>query len=319
MAFFRKKKRQRGDSFRQDQERDRLLLGQMAARQVRGIDSVSRLSDVEFTAFSQWGEDGILEWIIHQIGDVPECFIEFGVEDYRESNTRFLLQNRNWRGLVIDGSTQNVEKIRTEAIYWRHDLTACDAFIDRDNVNRLFEEAGFTGEIGLLSIDIDGNDYWIWEAITVVNPLIVVVETNAVFGDMAPVTVPYRDDFVRTNAHHSNLYYGASPKALEHLAEQKGYQPLGTNSVGSNAFFVRNDVAERIVPRIADRAFHPSRVRESRDASGALSFLSGPNRTKEIAHMEVVNVVSGKTAALSEFSPLFSAQWANRLGYGSLK
>ena len=127
--------------------------------------------------------------------EAPPSFIEFGVETYRESNTRFLLVKDNWRGLVIDGSETNVASIRALSEYWRHDLTAVASFITRDNINDLFADAGFTGEVGLLSIDIDGNDYWVWEAIDVVSPVIVVVEYNSVFGPEAQVTVPYAADF----------------------------------------------------------------------------------------------------------------------------
>src|ERR1019366_6949647 len=89
----------------------------------------------------------------------------FGVEDYREANTRFLLINRNWKGLVMDGGLQNMKRVREEEIYWRHDLTAICAFIARNNINRLIAQNGFSGPVGVLSIDIDGNDYWIRESI----------------------------------------------------------------------------------------------------------------------------------------------------------
>ena len=243
MAVFRKSNSKSSDPHDIERERDRFLQGQIASRQIRDMTSIQRLADVEFGVFSQWGEDGILEWIIAQIDDVPESFVEFGVEDYRESNTRFLLQNRNWRGLVIDGSEKHVERIKSDGITWRHDLTACASFIDCSNINQLIRDAGFLGDIGVLSVDIDGNDYWVWEAIDVVNAAIVVVETNAIFGDLAAVSVPYRADFERAKAHFSNLFFGASPKALSHLAEKKNYQLLGSNLAGSNLFFVHNDYA----------------------------------------------------------------------------
>ena len=128
---------------------------------------------------------------------------------FSESNTRFLLRKDNWRGLVIDGSPTNVSSIRRLPEFWQHELTAVASFITRDNINDLFRDAGYTGEIGLLSIDIDGNDYWVWEAIEVVSPVIVVVEYNSVFGPDATVTVPYDPAFTRRAAHHSNLYFGA--------------------------------------------------------------------------------------------------------------
>ena len=93
---------------------------------------------------------------MHRLAPLPDSFVEFGVGNYRESNTRFLLLNNNWRGLVLDGHAGSIKQIQQDEIYWRHTLTARSAWITRDNVNDLLREAEFSGEIGLLSIDIDG-------------------------------------------------------------------------------------------------------------------------------------------------------------------
>ena len=108
-------------------------------------------------------------------------------------------------------------------MYWRHDLTALCRWIDRDNIDTLLMEAGFSGEIGILSIDIDGNDYWVWERIEAARPVIVIAEYNSVFGRNRAVTIPYDPVFNRTRSHHSNLYWGASLKALVSLGRRKGY------------------------------------------------------------------------------------------------
>ena len=123
--------------------------------------------------FSQFGDDGIIQYLIQHLQVQPQSFVEFGVENYSEANTRFLLLNDNWRGLVLDGSEDSLEALRSEDIYWRHDLTAVAAFIDRDNINGLLARNGFSGRLGLLSIDIDGNDYWVWERIDCVTPSLV--------------------------------------------------------------------------------------------------------------------------------------------------
>ncbi|MFZ0536219.1 MAG: hypothetical protein WAM47_05140, partial [Candidatus Sulfotelmatobacter sp.] len=212
------------------------------------MDAISSLDEVEFKVFSQWGEDGIIDWLIERAEIPPHLhsFIEFGVESYAEANTRFLLQNRNWRGLVMDGDPARIERLnKQKQLFWGYDLTAKSAFITRENVNDLFVDAGFSGEIGLLSIDIDGNDYWVWEAIRAVRPIICVCEYNAVFGDIWPISVPYDPHFVRTRPEFRNLYFGASIAAFRSLASQKGYQFLGTNSGGVNAFFIREDYASR--------------------------------------------------------------------------
>lgn len=278
-------------------ELNRVLTGTMLARQLPA--SVSSLREVEFRVFSQFGDDGIIQYLLQHV-DAPESFIEFGVETYRESNTRFLLVKDNWRGLVIDGSEANVSSITTMAEHWRHDLTAVASFITRDNINDLFAAAGFTGEVGLLSIDIDGNDYWVWEAIEVVSPVVVVAEYNSVFGPEAKVTVPYAADFTRRAAHHSHLFFGASLGALCDLAERKGYAFVGSNSNGNNAYFVRLDQLGDLRALSAAEGYVESRFRESRDASGNLTHLSGSARLDEIAHLVVHDLTTGSQRPLRD-------------------
>lgn len=278
-------------------ELNRVLTGTMLARQLPA--SVSSLREVEFRVFSQFGDDGIIQYLLQHV-DAPESFIEFGVETYRESNTRFLLVKDNWRGLVIDGSEANVASITTMAEHWRHDLTAVASFITRENINDLFTAAGFTGEVGLLSIDIDGNDYWVWEAIEVVSPVVVVAEYNSVFGPEAKVTVPYAADFTRRAAHHSHLFFGASLSALCDLAERKGYAFVGSNSNGNNAYFVRLDQLGDLRALSAAEGYVESRFRESRDASGNLTHLSGSARLDEIAHLVVHDLTTGSQRPLRD-------------------
>jgi hypothetical protein len=278
-------------------ELNRVLTGTMLSRQLPA--RVSSLREVEFRVFSQFGDDGIIQYLLQHV-DAPESFIEFGVETYRESNTRFLLVKDNWRGLVIDGSEANVASITTMAEHWRHDLTAVASFITRDNINDLFTAAGFTGEVGLLSIDIDGNDYWVWEAIEVVSPVVVVAEYNSVFGPEAKVTVPYAADFTRRAAHHSHLFFGASLAALCDLAERKGYAFVGSNSNGNNAYFVRLDQLGDLPALSAAEGYVESRFRESRDASGNLTHLSGSARLDEIAHLTVHDLTTGSQRPLRD-------------------
>lgn len=262
---------------------------------------IKNLHDVEFKVFSQFGEDGIIQYLIEKTGITQDesIFIEFGVENYLESNTRFLLVNNNWKGLVFDGSKQNIDSIKTQDFFWRNDLTAVHAWTDRDNINQLIKHSGFYGEIGLLSIDIDGNDYWVWQAIDIVNPIIVTIEWNSAFGPESTISIPYDPEFIRTNAHYSNLYYGASIAALEYLAKQKGYSLVGSNSAGNNLFFVRNDRLGDIKPLNAREAFVESRIRESRDEEGRLSYLSGDARRKVLKGLKVTDVYTGTQFLLS--------------------
>jgi len=252
------------------------------------------VKDSEFKIFSEYGDDGIIQYLIRAIGIDSKTFIEFGVENYSEANTRFLLINNNWKGLIIDGSENNINQVKKENLYWKRDLTAVAKFITRENINEIFLQNGFTGQVGIMHIDVDGNDYWIWKDVNVVDPQLVIMEYNAVFG-LNPWTVPYDAKFYRTEKHHSNLYFGASLFALNVLAEKKGYSLVGCNSNGNNAYFVRNDKLSGVKKLSVSDAFVNSMFRESRNASGELTFVSGMERIKLIKGMPVHNIVTGET------------------------
>jgi hypothetical protein len=273
------------------------------------VHAPSTLSDHEFKVFSQFGDDGIIQYLIRGIEIPPHArtFIEFGVENYTESNTRFLLVHDNWKGLVIDSSQCNVDYIRRDPIYWKHELSAVCAFIDRDNINSLFRQNGFHGEIGILSIDIDGNDYWVWEAINEVDPIIVIVEYNSVFGIHRPITIPYAQDFQRTLAHHSNLYWGASLSALYRLAKNKGYSFVGCNSTGNNSYFVRTDKMGNLREVSLEQGYILSRFRESRDETGLLNHINGVERLATIAEMRVVDVDTNQLIKLGQLQNTITA------------
>jgi hypothetical protein len=257
------------------------------------------LHQAEFKVFSQFGDDGIIQYLVHRLQPLPDTFVEFGVENYRESNTRFLLQNNNWRGLVLDGDENSINYIQQDEIYWRHTLTACRAFITRENINELLRGAGFTGEIGLLSIDIDGNDYWVWEKIGIVDPVVVIIEYNSIFGPDLAVTIPYEPQFARHRAHYSGQFWGASLQALKLVADRKGYSLVGCNSAGNNAYFVRNDkVADQPVLSVKE-AFVEARFRDSRDEQEKLTYLTGAERFHAIAELEVYDLRQNQIAPLS--------------------
>jgi hypothetical protein len=281
-------------------ERALLLAAKQCAARARALPDAAPLADAEFKVFSQWGEDGILQFLVSRVPAPSRTFVEFGTQDYSEANTRFLLINDNWRGLLIDGSERDIARIRSDSIYWRHDLEAVCAFVTRENINGLIAPRFPGEELGLLSVDIDGNDYWVWQAITCVRPSIVVCEYNSVFGNRLAVTVPYRADFDRAAAHHSNLYYGASLPALCRLAEEKGYALVGTNTAGNNAFFVRKDRLGGLGTQSAAQAYVESKYRESRDASGALSYLAGLERLRAIQELPLVELASGASRPIRE-------------------
>lgn len=277
-----------------------VLQGRALALQNAERAPLRTLQDAEFKVFSRFGEDGIVQHLLREARITPEeqTFVEFGASSYEESNTRFLLLNDNWRGLILDASEEHIAAVRREELYWRHDLTAVQAWVDRDNVNRLIDAAGFRGKIGLLSIHLDGNDYWVWERVDVVEPILVIVEWNSVFGAEHAVTVPYDPAFRRETAPHSCLHRGASIRALEQLGRRKGYALVGSNSAGKSLFFVREDRLGRLTPLSAATAYVESRCRESRDVNGRLSFLAGARRREEVYDLPLVIPETGDCTTL---------------------
>lgn len=277
----------------------RLMHGQALTRQLRRCPPDTPLGDVEFGAFSQWGEDGIIQHLLNHVAIDRRTFVEFGVEDYRESNTRFLLRNDNWEGLILDSDEAHISRIRRDPIYWRHSLTAVKAFVTRESIDQLISSMELSGDIGLLSIDIDGNDYWVWEAIQCIQPRIVICEFNSLLGRSRPVSVPYSEEFRRHEAHFSGLYFGASLAAFCHLAGRKGYKFIGCTSSGNDAFFVRDDLECAIPPRTAEQGYVLSKARESRDQAGRLTFASGGERLRIIGDMPLVDVITGQKLKVS--------------------
>lgn len=260
---------------------------------------IRSLEEVEFQVYSQFGEDGIIQWLIHNVEIAEKTFIEFGVENYMESNTRFLMMNNNWSGLVIDGDEENIDYLKRWEHFWKYDLQAVAEFITKDNINQIITDAGFSGDIGILSIDVDGNDYWILNAIHCVQPRILICEYNNIYGNEAMVSVPYDAAFFRTEKHYSNLYYGASIAAFRDWAEKNNYYYMGSNSAGHNAFFVRKDCIKRDMVPLNANVFVQRKYRESSGKNGELTFLRRDEELKCIQGMKLVDLKADRVDTIA--------------------
>ena len=214
-----------------------------------------------YKVYSQNYEDGVIQEIFKRIGTTNKKFIEFGVQDGIESNTHYLLL-LGWSGLWIEGSEEhcNTIKRKFKETVISGQLKLCNAFITKSNINLLFSQSGYRGEIDLLSIDIDGNDYHVLEAITEVNPRVISIEFNSLFPPECHWVMPYNENHVVTD----NSYFGASLLALEQLCARKGYQLVGTNITAVNAFFVRKDLTADLfpLPATAENLYNPLRARQ---------------------------------------------------------
>ena len=257
------------------------------------------LRDSEFQVFSQWGEDGIIQKLIQHVPVKHKTFIEFGVEDFVEANCRFLLINNHWRGYVLDGEQKRIAQVGKAEWLSRYELRAACEMITRENINQLLQASGFDEDLGLLSIDVDGIDYWLFDALTAYSPRILVVEYNSLFGPVRKITVPYDPHFRRREKHYSDLYFGASLAAWNHLASARGYVLVGAESAGVNAFFVRGDLLGDALRAVSvEDAYVASRVRQSRDRNGQLDLLPLTAHATTLAGLPVTNVETGATESL---------------------
>ncbi len=258
--------------------------------------------DYEFKVYSQWGEDGIIDHLLTRVPITCRSFVEFGVENYTEANTLFLLKHRYWRGLVIDGSPQNIAGILGSETFWKYDVYADCSFITKDNINEIIARNGFSGDLGILSVDIDGNDYWVWDAIEVVSPRIVICEYNSLFGPTAKVSIPYQADFARQANKAPRGYFGASIAALDHLGMAKGYSLVAGNSAGNNVFFVRNDCLGSLRAVPPEDAYVQAAFREDRSPDGEVDLIRFADRREAIDRFPVIDVTTGQRVQLSELA-----------------
>lgn len=214
---------------------------------------VKQLNNFESQSFSQYGEDGIVEEIFNRIGTTNKYFVEFGVESGVECNSVLLL-HKGWRGTWIEGNKSHVKRIETryKKSVETKALTLLNAFITAENIESLFEDAKVEKELDFLSIDIDGNDYYVWEAIKKFSPRVVCIEYNAIFPPGTAFVIPYSPNYIWDGS--SN--FGSSLLSLTKLAASKNYSLVACTLSGVNAFFVRNDCLDDKFIYPNDVAFH---------------------------------------------------------------
>ena len=205
------------------------------------LKNIKNLDDVSFKVYSQNNEDAILEYLILSLKLKNIKFIEIGTEDYSESNTRFIYEKYNCDGLIIDNTKNLTSKISKLLYIWKGNLRIEEEFVNKNNVNTLIDKHFPNKSVDIFSLDIDGVDYWILKELPDNLSKIIVAEYNPYFGPDLEVTVPYSDNFNRTEYHSSNLCFGMSLRALINLIENKGYSFIGSASLRCNAFFIKNE------------------------------------------------------------------------------
>jgi hypothetical protein len=237
-----------------------LVLAQGYRQALRQGDPLPGFDQVAFRTFSQTQEDGILWFLFSILGTTNRRCLEICAGDGIECNTANLIINHGWRGLLVDGSRQNIQ--RGQDFYARFSESRVDpprllqAWITSENVNDIVAAHCGVGDIDLLSLDLDGMDYWIWKSLSCVRPRVVVAEYESSLGPELSLTRPYQPDFtgIRLNGWPPG---GASLSALVALGREKSYRLVGCNPLCFNAFFLRNDIGADLFPEVsASSCFH---------------------------------------------------------------
>jgi hypothetical protein len=239
------------------------ILLRLSYRQLAEHRSLLPLREVEFRNYSENGEDGILWYVFSVVGDPTKVCVDIGAGTGVSGNCANLLLNHGWTGLLIDGNAAHVEKGRA---YFANDPSTrlfpprfLHAWVTAENINELIRSNGVSGEVDLLSLDIDGVDYWVWKALDAISPRVVIAEVQAIWLSDAAVTVPYDPGFSPRYIDGLGVYSGASLPAFVKLGKEKGYRLVGCQRYGFNAIFVRNDVGCELLPesRSEDCFGHP--------------------------------------------------------------
>lgn len=224
-------------------------------------NQLSGIGNAGFRVFSQFEEDGKLLYIFSVLGMNHKTFVEIGSDDGINSNCANLAFNFGWHGLYIDGNAKGIERGKKFYARYPNPFNYSPKFIcakvTRENINELVKQGGLNGDIGLLSVDIDGNDYWVWDALEIVQPQVVIIETHIEFG-YNNIVVPYDANYMYPGKHPE--YHGASPVAMVNLGKKKGYRLVGANELGFNFIFIKNGLADELIPEVSIESVlqHPS-------------------------------------------------------------
>ena len=257
-----KRERARGvDVDALNQQMQLVLLNQYRQQFRDGAIPYPRIRDAGFRCYSQFEEDGILLYILASIGMTTRRVVEIGCGSGSESMSANLILTHGFDAWLVDGSVANAAAAtRFYAGKRQHRVTSPvirQAWITRDNVNDVLQQAGAAGEVDVLSLDIDGNDWHVWKALEVVRPRVCVVETHDIIPSDLSLTIPYRDDFdAWSRPEPEREFRGASLLAMTRLAESKGYRLIGGHRHGFNAFFLREELGQDHFPTVSVESVH---------------------------------------------------------------
>tara|TARA_B100001250_G_scaffold393871_1_gene397093 strand:- start:363 stop:1295 length:933 start_codon:yes stop_codon:yes gene_type:complete len=257
-------------------------------------NKIRNINNLDFKVFSQNGEDGIIDYLLFQLKIKKPKYVEIGVGDYTESNTRYLFETMSPKGIIFDCIENFKERVKENVKMWKGDLKIIKQSVNSDNILNLLKKNNFINNIDLFSLDVDGIDYWIINSMPKNFSKIVILEYNPIFGPKLKVTVPNKKNFDRSKYHYSNLCFGASINALIYLMNKKNFVFVGSNLTNCNAFFVSKKYIKNIRLKLPNtnnlNFFTISNIRESRSKQNKLTYLSGLKKINKIRNCELIDL-----------------------------
>jgi hypothetical protein len=264
------------------------------------------LNSYGFSVWSQTDEDGILNFLVTRLNlPKPRC-LEIGAGNFLQSNFRYLAEIRNASVYAVDAREDLERTVRSLDVSWLAPVIAHQEWITPDNIADIISLAKQAfGSLDLVSIDLDGNDYWVLSEADLSDVSLVMVEANLLFGSTEPVSIPRNDRFSRFSAHHTGLYWGASLSAWVYLLQLRGFRLVGRNTKGFNAFFVRDSLikADPVLQAFAQNASLDSLgfdIREGRDDKGLLTYKNSKQLIASASTLPVVNVIKNEILTVGD-------------------
>jgi hypothetical protein len=267
------------------------------------IKNIKNINQVFYKVFSQNGEDGIIQYILHSLRINNPKFVEIGTESYKESNTRYIYETNCCDGLIIDGYKNLEEEVSQFLSLYKGNLRIFNNMIESDSIIKILKQFNFDKDLDIFSIDIDGIDYWVIKQLPTKLSKIFIAEYNPFFGPELEITVPNIKNFNRTNYHHSNLCWGASLKAIIKILESKGYVFIGVNELKNNAFFIIKEYLNLISLNPPEKnlsIYTNARYREGRNTNYELTYHNPEDVINIIANCEVIDLKDNQKKKIAD-------------------
>ncbi len=244
-----------------NQQLQKIIVNQHQANARQGLATHNDISEAGFRCYSQFEEDGIILYVLSMIGMKTKKVVEICCGEGVECMATNLILNHGYQSYLFEGDENNVKsanaffKSKQDCMLVPPNIK--HAWITRENINQQLKDIGASGEVDLFSLDIDGNDYHIWEAISEINPRLCVFETHDIIPGDLSLTIPYDPNFYAWNKTGAEMdFRSVSLLAMKKLSESKGYRLIGSHRHGFNVFFLRNDIGTGFFPEVSVEHVH---------------------------------------------------------------